>query len=234
MWRHFLLRWRFADLVGGFFECGQKREEDRVSIIVWILLVGGCVDNAATSCSSSLQGGFPPVESPIDLQREKRFEGALFTSFTDVNIRNISHHISFLFLSFFPIPYIRSEPSTFAVIARSIYRNPIPFLLFMPVFCIFLIGFGFSGAEIEDSVSELWARKDSQYYHDLQYREKVRKNDKSSGGGNSGALVIAIPRKGSNVMSSDYLAEIEARMNETENIKVKCFFIQLHLFSNYV
>jgi hypothetical protein len=117
------------------------------------------------------------------------------------------------------------------VIARSIYRNPIPFLLFMPIFCIFLIGFGFSGAEIEDSVSELWARKDSQYYHDLQYREKVRKNDKSSGGGNSGALVIAIPRKGSNVMSSDYLAEIEARMNETENIKVRCFFIQYVIFS---
>jgi hypothetical protein len=112
------------------------------------------------------------------------------------------------------------EKSPFNHIARSIYRNPWPYLCFMPMLSIIFIAVGFSNAQIEDSVSELWARQDSAYYHDLEYKDKVKKSTGSGGGGNSGALCIAKPRKGRNIMTTENLNQIAARMNETENIKV--------------
>ena len=103
----------------------------------------------------------------------------------------------------------------------SLVTNPFTLLLSLfllpALWCVF-VGIGWSKEDkVEDSVYEIWTRQRSELRRDEDYAEDLGRGDF----GSSSFLAMAIARDGGNLMTSDRLETIRARMQETEEITVR-------------
>lgn len=101
----------------------------------------------------------------------------------------------------------------------------VPFLVTLPVIFVVFIGISNSlEGTVEDRVYKLWSNKESDYYNDRAYAEKLDIKSKSTS-----FLAMAKSRDEKNIFTSKRLEEIKLRMQETEDVMVclQTFFIFL-------
>lgn len=93
----------------------------------------------------------------------------------------------------------------------------IPSLILLPLLFVVFIGVGFTRDDIlEDEVYQIWARKNSKHFADMEYARSV-----GAKAGASTLLAMAKTRnEGENIMTKSNLDEVVERMKQVENVTV--------------
>lgn len=93
----------------------------------------------------------------------------------------------------------------------------VPSLILLPAIFALFIGLGLFAQNdiIEDDIYKIWASEKSKHFSDIEYMDSLGVR-----GGSSSLLAIATSRDGGNLFVEERLREINAKMDQIEDIVV--------------